>query len=339
MLKGNITAIVLAAGQGTRMKSSRPKVVHEILGRPMVAYLIDTLKGAGVEDIVLVVGHQADRVQEVYRDYGVRFVVQDPQLGTGHALQVAWPAVPKDAQTVMVLCGDAPLISGESILTLQQLHKSTGVAITMQTIELTDGKHYGRVVRDNAGRVEAVVQSKDAKNHPDILAIREINTGAYCFEAAFLADSLPRLAPSPVTGEIYITDLIKLAREQGRGVEALIDPDREKLLGINSRAELAMAMQTVKRQINARHMDEGVTLIDPESTYIESGVTVGLDTVIYPNVFLQGDTVIGENCVIEATVKIVDSTLEDGVKIKMGCVITNSRIGAGADTGPFAHLR
>ncbi|MCL4504047.1 MAG: bifunctional UDP-N-acetylglucosamine diphosphorylase/glucosamine-1-phosphate N-acetyltransferase GlmU, partial [Deltaproteobacteria bacterium] len=293
----------------------------------------------GVEDIVLVVGFQAERVQEVYRDYGVRFVVQEPQLGTGHALQMAWPAVPSSAQTVMVLCGDAPLISGESILTLQQLHKSTGAAITLQTIELDDGAHYGRVVRDRAGSVEAVVQSKDANNHPDILAIREINTGAYCFETAFLAGNLPRLTPSPVTGEIYITDLIKLAREQGRGVEALIDPDREKLLGINSQAELAMAIQTVKRQINARHMDEGVTLIDPESAYIESGVTIGRDTVIYPNVFLQGDTVIGENCVIEATVKIVDSTLEDGVKIKMGCVITNSRIGAGADTGPFAHLR
>ena len=184
-------------------------------------------------------------------------------------------------------------------MALQRLHKSTGAAITMQTIELPDGAHYGRVVRDQAGRVEAVVQSKDAKDRPEILAIREINTGAYCFDAPFLADSLPRLTPSPVTKEIYITDLIQLAREQGRGVEALIDPDRDNLLGINSRAELAAATQTVKRQINARHMDQGVTLIDPESTYIETGVSIGRDTVIYPNVYLQGDTVIGENCVIE----------------------------------------
>ena len=222
---------------------------------------------------------------------------------------------------------------------LQRLHKSAGAAITMQTIELPDGAHYGRVVRDQAGRVEAVVQGKDAKDRPEILAIREINTGAYCFDAPFLADSLPLLTPSPVTKEIYLTDLIQLAREQGRGVEALIDPDRDNLLGINSRAELAAAMQTVKRRINVRHMEQGVTLIDPESAYIETGVSIGRDTVIYPNVYLQGNTVIGENCVIETTVKIVDSILENDVRIKMGCVITQSRIGRGADTGPFAHLR
>jgi bifunctional UDP-N-acetylglucosamine pyrophosphorylase/glucosamine-1-phosphate N-acetyltransferase len=339
MLKDKITAIVLAAGQGTRMKSSRPKVLHEILGRPMLAYLIDTLKSVGVADIVLVVGHQAEWVQEAYQDYGVRFVVQEPQLGTGHAVQAAWPAVPAGARTVMVLCGDAPLISGESILALQQLHKSAGAAITVQTIILPDGAHYGRVVRDEAGQVKAIVQCKDAQDRPEILAIREINTGAYCFDAPFLAENLPRLKPSPVTKEIYLTDLIHLAREQGRGVEALIDPDRDNMLGINSRAELAAATQTVKRQINTAHMDQGVTLIDPESTYIESGVRIGRDTVIYPNVFLQGDTVIGENCVIEATVKIADSTLEDGVHIKMGCVVTKSRLAAGADAGPFAHLR
>src|SRR5512141_2242612 len=153
MLKNKITAIVLAAGQGTRMKSAKPKVLHEILGRPMLAYLIDTLKSVGVADIVLVVGHQAERVQEAYRDYGVHSVVQEPQLGTGHAVQVALPAVPADTRTVMVLCGDAPLISGESIQALHRLHDKTGAAITVQTIELPDGAHYGRMVRDPHGQV------------------------------------------------------------------------------------------------------------------------------------------------------------------------------------------
>ena len=162
MLKDNTTAVILAAGQGTRMKSSKPKVLHEILGRPMIAYLLDTLREAGVNDIVVVVGHQAEAVKEALKDYGVRFVVQEPQLGTGHAVQVAMPAVPPRAETVMVLCGDAPLISGESILALQRLHASTGAAITVQTIELPDGAHYGRVVRDEAGQVEAVVQAKDS---------------------------------------------------------------------------------------------------------------------------------------------------------------------------------
>jgi bifunctional UDP-N-acetylglucosamine pyrophosphorylase/glucosamine-1-phosphate N-acetyltransferase len=339
MLKDNLTAIILAAGLGTRMKSARAKVLHEILGRPMVAYLIDTLKGVGVADIVLVIGHQAEQVKAAYQDYGVRFVVQEPQLGTGHAVQVGLSAVAAAASAVLVLCGDAPLISGESILALKQLHKSTGAAVTVQTIELADGAHYGRVVRDQQGQVAAVLQAKDSQDRPEILAIREINTGAYVFDAAFLREALAQIPPSPVTGEIYLTDLIHIAREQGRGVAALLDPDWETLLGINSRAELAAATQTVKRTINARHMDQGVTLIDPYSAYIEPGVTIGRDTIIYPNVYLEGDTVIGENCVIESTVKIVDSTLADGVHIKMGCVITQSRLGSGADTGPFAQLR
>jgi len=333
MLIDNLTAVILAAGQGTRMKSSRPKVLHEILGRPMIAYLLDTLKEAGVKDIVVVVGHQAGAVQDALQDYGVRFVIQEPQLGTGHAVQVAMPAVPPEAGTVMVLCGDAPLISGKSIAALQRLHAGTGAAVTVQTIELPDGAHYGRVVRDASGQVAAVVQAKDSHDRPDLLAIREINTGAYCFEAAFLLDGLAKIPKSPVTGEIYLTDLIHIAREQGRGVEALIDPDRKALLGINSRAELAGATATVKRRINARHLDQGVTLMDPEATYIESFVTIGRDTVIYPNVYLQGRTVIGENCRIEASVRIADSILENGVYVKMGCVITGSRVGAGADVG------
>ncbi len=275
MVTNNATAVILAAGQGTRMKSSRPKVLHEILGRPMIAYLLDTLREAGVDDIVVVVGHQAEAVQKALKDYGVRFVVQEPQLGTGHAVQVAMGAVPASTGTVMVLCGDAPLISGESIGALGQMHGKTGAAVTMQTIELPDGAHYGRVVRDASGRVAAVVQAKDAADRPDILAIREINTGAYCFEAAFLAEGLGKIPKSPVTGEIYLTDLIHIAREEGRGVEALIDPDSEALLGINSRAELAGATQTVKRRINARHMDQGVTFMDPEATYIESLVSIG----------------------------------------------------------------
>jgi bifunctional UDP-N-acetylglucosamine pyrophosphorylase/glucosamine-1-phosphate N-acetyltransferase len=339
MLKNNITAIILAAGQGTRMKSSRPKVLHQILGRPMIAYLLDTLKSVGVKDIVVVLGYQAEAVQAALKDYDLRFVVQDPQLGTGHAVQVAMPAVAGSTGTVMVLCGDAPLISPESVIALQQRHAETGAAVTIQTIELDDGAHYGRVLRDAAGSVEAVLQAKDSKDRPEVLAIQEINTGAYCFEAAFLREGLNKISKSPVTGEIYLTDLIHIAREQQKGVEALVDPDTEALLGINSRQELAAATRILQRRINDKHMSEGVTLIDPETTFIEPSVTIGRDTIIYPNVYLQGSTVIGENCVIESTVKVVDSTLENDVFIRMGCVITQSRLGAGADMGPFAHLR
>jgi bifunctional UDP-N-acetylglucosamine pyrophosphorylase/glucosamine-1-phosphate N-acetyltransferase len=333
------TAIILAAGLGTRMKSSQAKVLHQILGRPMIAYLPDTLKEVGVADIVVVVGHQAGLVQEALKDYEVRFILQEPQLGTGHAVQVAMPAVDPEAGTVMVLCGDVPLISPDSITALRQLHQQSRAAVTVQTVELPDGAHYGRVVRDRDGRVEAVRQSKDSKDRPDILAIREINTGAYCFDAAFLVDGLTKIPKSPVTGEIYLTDLIQIARQQGRGVEALLDPDWEALLGINSRAELAAATQTVKRRINDRHMDQGVTFIAPELTFIESAVSIGPDTVIYPNVYLQGQTVIGANCVLEPNVKISDSHLGDGVLVKMGSVIEESRLASGVQVGPYSHLR
>ena len=339
MLRNNITAIILAAGQGTRMKSDKPKVLHQILGRPMIAYLLDTLQAVGVKEIVVVVGYQAEAVQAALKDYDLRFVLQEPQLGTGHAVQIAMPAVPEGTGTVMVMCGDAPLISPESVMALQQRHADTGAAVTIQTIELDDGAHYGRVVRDQAGGVTAVLQAKDSKDRPEVLAVREINTGAYCFEAGFLREGLNKIPKSPVTGEIYLTDLIHIAREQQKGLEALVDPDTEALLGINSRQELAAATRILKRRINDRHMSEGVTLIDPETTFIEPSVTIGRDTIIYPNVYLQGRTVIGENCVIESTVKVVDSILENGVFIRMGCVITQSRLGAGADMGPFAHLR
>jgi len=333
------TAILLAAGQGTRMKSSHPKVLHQILGRPMIAYLIDTLKSRGITDILVVVGYQAEKVMAALAGEEVRVVVQEPQQGTGHAVQVAMTAVPPEVSTVMVLCGDVPLISPESVNNLSRLHQDSGAAVTVQTVELPDGAHYGRVVRDTDGHVVDVVQSKDAKDRPDILAIREINTGAYCFEAGFLRQALGELTESPVTGEIYLTDMIPLARRHGRRVEALLDPDWPNLLGINSRQELAGATQTLKRRINEAHMAAGVTLMDPEGTYIGPLVTIGRDTVIYPNVYLEGQTAVGENCLIEPNVKIIDAVLADNVHVKMGSVIAESRLAAGVQVGPYSHLR
>lgn len=334
-----ITAVLLAAGQGTRMKSSLPKVLHQLLGRPMIAYLIDTLKTIKVPDILVVVGYQAEKVMAALAGEGVRFVVQEPQKGTGHAVQVALQAVPPETDTVMVLCGDVPLISGESIVKLYELHRRTGSAVTVQTVELPEGAHYGRVVRDATGQVVEVVQAKDAAQCPEILALREINTGAYCFEAAFLRQALRELVPSPVTGELYLTDMIGLARKLGRQVAALKDPDWQNLLGINSRQELAAAIRTLKSRINERHMAAGVTLVDPETAYIGPLVEIGRDTIIYPNVYLEGRTHIGENCVIEPQVKISDSFLGNQVYVKMGSVISDSRLADGVQVGPYSHLR
>jgi bifunctional UDP-N-acetylglucosamine pyrophosphorylase/glucosamine-1-phosphate N-acetyltransferase len=337
MLNDKITAVVLAAGQGTRMKSSQPKVLHQILGRPMIAYLLDTLTSLNIADILVVVGYQVEKVKEALQDYPVRFVVQEPQLGTGHAVQVAMGAVPPETKEVLVLCGDAPLIAGESIKALYQVQKDYGAMLTIQTVVLPDGLHYGRVVRNEQGAPVRVVQSRDAS--PDILEIKEINTGVYFFDARFLRKFLGEIKPNNVQKELYLTDLIHLAADRNLPVAAAIEEDWETALGINSRAELAAAAQTVKRQINARHMAAGVTLMDPEAAYIEPLVAIGRDTVIYPNVYLQGRTVIGENCLIESTVKIVDSTLENDVHVKMGCVVTQSRLASGVDIGPFAHLR
>jgi bifunctional UDP-N-acetylglucosamine pyrophosphorylase / glucosamine-1-phosphate N-acetyltransferase len=333
------TAILLAAGQGTRMKSSHPKVLHQILGLPMIAYLIDTLKSIGVPDILVVVGYQAEKVMAALKGEGVRFVVQEPQQGTGHAVQVAMAAAPADAKTIMVLCGDVPLIAGDSIENLFHLHQKTSAAVTVQTVELPDGAHYGRVVRDKSGRVVDVVQSKDAHYRPEILALREINTGAYCFDAAFLRQALGQIEVSPVTGEIYLTDMISLARRHGRRVEALVDPDWPNLLGINSRRELAEATRTLKSRINEGHLDNGVTLVDPETTYIGPLVAIGRDTVIYPNVYLEGRTTVGDHCVIEPNVKISDSLLADHVYVKMGSVIAESCLAEGVQVGPYSHLR
>jgi bifunctional UDP-N-acetylglucosamine pyrophosphorylase/glucosamine-1-phosphate N-acetyltransferase len=354
------TAVILAAGQGTRMKSGHPKVLHQILGRPMITYIIDTLKSIGVDDILVVVGYQSEKVMAALAGEGaegVRFVVQEPQQGTGHAVQVAMTAVPPDSQTILVLCGDVPLIAGDSIAALYRLHRDSGAAVTVQTVELPEGAHYGRVVRHKQdirlirpggkpppdkvlrGEVIEIVQSKDAHDRPDILAIREINTGAYCFEAPFLRQALGELTVSPVTGEIYLTDMIPLARKHGRAVEALIDPDWPNLLGINSRKELAEATKTLKMRINEGHMTAGVSLVDPESTYIGPLVSIGRDTVIYPNVYLEGRTAIGENCVIEPNVKISDATLADNVYVKMGSVIAESRLAGGVQVGPYSHLR
>ncbi len=336
------TAVILAAGQGTRMKSGHPKVLHQILGRPMITYIFDSLKSIGVADILVVVGYQSEKVMAALAAEeleGLRFVVQDPQLGTGHAVQVAMAAVPPDTDTVLVLCGDVPLISSDSIAALCRLHQQVGAKVTVQTVELPDGGHYGRVMRDDEGRVLDILQVKDAADRPDILAIREINTGAYCFDGTSLRQLLSELKLSPVTGEIYLTDMIHLARHHGGTVEALLDPDWPSLLGINSRKELAEATRTLKMRINEAHMNAGVTLVDPDSTYIGPQVTIGRDTVVYPNVYLEGRTVIGENCLIEPNVKISDATLADNVLVKMGSVINESRLAAGVQVGPYSHLR
>ncbi len=332
-----VAAVVLAAGKSTRMKSATAKVLHPIMGKPMLAYVLDTLQSLGLGKILVVVGHQAEAVQARFAGYAVDFVVQEPQLGTGHAVQIAAGALKSGFGTIIVLCGDVPLLQGETIRQLYQHHVASGAVATVLTVELPEPGSYGRIVKDEQGRVLKIVEARDAS--PAELSIREINTGIYCFQFAFLQAALQTLRPDNDQGELYLTDVIGAARARHLPVASLLTTDQASFQGINTRVELAAVAARVRQQINERHLLAGVTLIDPQTTYIEAGVAIGADTVIFPNCYLQGQTVIGEACLLEPNVKISDSRIGNRVTIKMGTVITDSRVADEVQLGPYAHLR
>ncbi len=319
------------------MKSQLAKVLHPIMGKPMLAYPLDSLQQLGLAKIVVVVGHQAQAVQQAFSQYPVEFVVQEPQLGTGHAVQVASAALDGSQDTIVVLCGDVPLLQAATIRDLYEHHKASGAAATVLTVELPEPGSYGRIVKDSRGSVLKIVEARDAS--PEELSIREINTGIYCFQYAFLMEALQTLRPDNDQNELYLTDVIAAARARNLHVASLRTLDEQSFQGINTRVELAAVTDRVRQQINERHMLAGVTLIDPNTTYIEAEVEIGTDTVIYPNCFLMGKTVIGAGCLLEPNVKICDSSIGDRVTIKMGTVITESLVAAEAQLGPYSHLR
>jgi bifunctional UDP-N-acetylglucosamine pyrophosphorylase / glucosamine-1-phosphate N-acetyltransferase len=333
----DLAAVVLAAGKSTRMKSQLAKVLHPIMGKPMLVYPLDTLQHLGLAKIVVVVGHQAETVQERFSQYPVEFVLQEPQLGTGHAVQVAAMVLDGSQNTVVVLCGDVPLLQADTIRELYQHHQTSGAAATVLTVELPEPGSYGRIVKDNQGNVLKIVEARDAS--PAELSIREINTGIYCFQFPFLKEALKTLRPDNDQNELYLTDLIAAARARNLQVASLKTLDEQSFHGINTRVELAAVTARVRQQINERHMLNGVTLIDPDTTYIEAEVAIGPDTIIYPNCYLMGKTVIGTSCLLEPDVKISDSSIGDRVTIKMGTVIAESLVADEAQLGPYSHLR
>jgi bifunctional UDP-N-acetylglucosamine pyrophosphorylase / glucosamine-1-phosphate N-acetyltransferase len=333
----DLAAVVLAAGKSTRMKSQLAKVLHPIMGKPMLAYSLDTLQELGLAKIVVVVGHQAEAVQTSFSHYPAEFVIQEPQLGTGHAVQEAATVLDGRQNTVVVLCGDVPLLQAETIRKLYHHHQSSGAVATILTVELSDPGSYGRIVKDTQGEVLKIVEARDAT--PEELSIREINTGIYCFQYPFLREALQTLRPDNDQQELYLTDVIAAARARNLHITSLRTLDVHSFQGINTRVELAAVTARVRRQINERHMLAGVTLIDPESTYIEGEVKIGVDTVIYPNCYLMGQTVIGSGCLLEPNVKISNSNIGEHVTIKMGTVIAESLVAAEAQLGPYSHLR
>ncbi len=328
-------AVILAAGQGTRMKSELPKVLHEIAGMPLAAWPAGLALRLGCAPTVLVVGHGADRVRERLADARLDYALQAEQLGTGHALLCAEEALSGFTGTLLLLCGDVPLLRQETLAALLATHRAGSAAVSLLTAVVDDPTGYGRIVRDG-DQVAAIVEQKDAS--PEELAIGEINAGIYAFEAPWVFTALKSVGNDNAQQEYYLTDIVAAANRQGKTVSALV-VDEEEVMGINDRSQLAEAAAVMRQRINGQLMRDGVTLVDPDACYIDAGVTVGADSIIHPNVHLRGATRIGRACVIEPGAVITACTIGDNVHIKAGSVLTESAVGDGCAIGPMAHLR
>ena len=314
-----LAAVILAAGKGTRMKSDLPKVLHPIAGKPLLQYVIDAAKSGGASSLCLVVGCGAEQVrQQMGADY--LYALQEQQKGTGHALQTALPAFSRMPQALLVLCGDTPLLRGETLATMIHQFQKEQAACTVMTAHLSEGGNYGRIIREADGQIARIVEARDATTEQ--LAVREINSGVYCFRTGPLLEVIQNLQPDNDQGEFYLTDVIAALRGRNERVTGFCCEDPQEILGVNDRAQLAEAGAILRHRINRFWMLSGVTLVDPETTYIDATVEIGPDTVIEPQVYLQGATVIGKGCSIGPAVKIVDSQVGDA------CTV-----------GPFAYLR
>jgi bifunctional UDP-N-acetylglucosamine pyrophosphorylase/glucosamine-1-phosphate N-acetyltransferase len=334
----DLHVVILAAGKGTRMKSARPKVLHELAGRTLVEHVLETVAHLDAAETVLVVGHGAADVQAALADRaGLRFAVQSPQLGTGHALLQAETALAGRHGTVLLLYADVPLLAPATLRQLLEAHRAARAAATVLTAEFDDPYGYGRIVRDSSGRLARIVEERDAS--ADERAIREVNSGIYAFELDPLFAALHQLAADNAQGEYYLTDLIGMYRQRGLPLATLRLPDAGELRGVNSRVDLADLAVVLRQQKCRELMLSGVTLEDPSTTYVDPDVQVGEDTVLAPGVRLTGRTVLGRRCRVQSGTRISHSTLGDDVTVLDGCVIEQSIVGSGVSLGPFARLR
>ncbi len=327
----------MAAGLGTRMKSNLVKILHPLAGMPMLVYTLNLAKSLRPARVIAVIGHQADKVKDTFSDYDVNWAIQKEQKGTGHAVMQARSLLNNFNGTVIVLSGDTPLLKKETISELIKSHKSKGNRVTILTTELNNPYGYGRVITNADGKVERIVEEKDASE--TIKKARLINTGIYAFDKDFLFDSLSEIKPNNAQGEYYLTDVIGIAAKRGLEINAVNAGDSDEVMGINTRLELAKAEKVIRKRINDKWMLNGVTIIDPEVTFIDDSVDIGRDTIIYPNNFICGKTKIGEGCTIYPNSRIIDAEIGNEVKIKDSCLIEKSKIGDRASIGPFAHLR
>ena len=330
-----VTAILLAAGQGTRMKSSLPKVLHPIAGKPMIWHALEAIKQSTTEKPVVVVGHGAENVTKYLGDSALT-VLQEPQLGTGHAVMQA-ESLLKDKTDLVVVCySDMPLLRGETLQALVETQKNNMGPISMLTVHSDDPRGFGRIIRNADGTVSAIVEEYVAT--AEQLQVKELNVGGYCFDANWLWEALHRIPKNPKKGEYYLTDTVELASKDGLSVQATVMDDLEETIGINTRVHLSECDTAMRRRINQQHMLNGVTMIDPASTYIEIGVTIGMDTVIMPNTYLHGKTEIGEGNLIGPNSIIRNSKIGNRCKV-LASDLEGAELDDDVDMGPFARLR
>lgn len=329
------TAILLAAGQGTRMKSDLPKVLHPLCGKPMLWHALEAVRQASTERPVVIIGSGAEQVRTFVGEAGT-CVVQEPQLGTAHAVMQAESLLKGKTDQVIVSYADMPLLRPETLKRLAETQADNRGPMTLLTVTAPDPRGFGRIVRDADGTVRAIVEEYVAT--PEQLAIHELNAGVYCFRADWLWDALHRIQKNPQKGEFYLTDIAEVAAGENLRVEAVAADDEDELIGINSRVHLAEAESAMRKRINAEHMLNGVTLVDPGSTYIDVGIAIGKDTIVHPNTYLQGEVVIGEGSSIGPNSIIRNTTIGKRCKV-LSSVLEGAELEDDVDLGPFARLR
>ncbi|WEG12732.1 bifunctional UDP-N-acetylglucosamine diphosphorylase/glucosamine-1-phosphate N-acetyltransferase GlmU [Pullulanibacillus sp. KACC 23026] len=331
----NTYAIILAAGLGTRMKSKLYKVLHPVCGKPMVEHIVDQVEALNLDKIVTVIGHGAEKVKEKLGDR-VEFCLQEEQLGTGHAVMQAEVILGHSSGTTVILCGDTPLISKETLAKLIQSHKNHQDAATILTAITDNPTGYGRIIRNAEGNVERIVEEKDANDAER--SIKEVSTGLFCFDNEKLFAALKRINNDNAQGEFYLPDVIEILQGDGETIHAVPADSFDETLGVNDRLALSQAEAYMRNRLNRKHMQEGVTILDPSTTYIDADVKIARDVVIYPGTILKGQVSIEEDCVIGPNTEIKDSQIGKASNIKMS-VVHDSTVGEQVNIGPFAHIR